>query len=100
MVEKRPAKRTARAAGGYTAPKASLPAGILSTEKLVPTARKLPFLVVALVGLAILLLAVGALPARVVPNPTFAEVLVERRLMIAFGGLATLAAAISAYLLV
>jgi len=89
-----------RAAAAYKTPRASLPAGILSTESLLPTAQKLPFLAVALVGLAILLLALGALPAGVVPSPAFAETLVERRALIAFGGLATLVAAIAAYLLV
>jgi hypothetical protein len=96
----KPAKRTERTAAAYKAPQASLPAGILSTESLVPTAKKLPFLAVALVGLAILLLAAGALPAGLVPSPAFAEALVERRALIAFGGFATLVAAIAAYLLV
>jgi hypothetical protein len=96
----KPAKRTERAASAYKAPKAALPSGILSTGSLVPTAQKLPFLAVALVGLAILLLALGALPVSLVPNPAFAEALVERRATFAFGGLATLAAAIVAYILV
>jgi hypothetical protein len=96
----KPAKRTERTASAYKAPKAALPSGILSTGSLVPTAQKLPFLAVALVSLAILLLALGALPVGLVPNPAFAEVLVERRVIFAFGGLATLAAAIAAYILV
>jgi len=99
-VSTKPATRTKRTAAAYAAPKASLPSGILSTDALLPTAQKLPFLAVALVGLAILLLAVGALPATLVPNPAFAEALVERRAVFAVGGLATLAAAIAAYLLV
>lgn len=100
VKQPKPAKRTERAASAYKAPKAALPSGILSTGSLLPTAQKLPFLAIALVGLAILLLALGALPVGLVANPAFAEALVERRLIFAFGGLATLAAAIAAYLLV
>jgi hypothetical protein len=66
----------------------------------VPSVRKLPFLVLALVGLAIVLLALGAIPARVAPHPAAAELLVHRRTELALGGLATLLAAIAAYLLV
>jgi hypothetical protein len=101
MAEKpRPTKRTERTAAAHEAPKAALPSGILSTDSLAPSAQKLPFLAVALVGLAILLLALGALPAGLVPNPAFAEALVQRRVIFAFGGLATLAAAVAAYILV
>ena len=99
-VSTKPAKRTKRTAAVYATPKVSLPSGILSTEALLPTAQKLPFLAVALAGLAILLLAVGALPAALVPNPAFAEALVERRVVFAAGGLAMLAASIAAYILV
>jgi hypothetical protein len=99
VVTQKPTK-TKRKPSAYNAPKASLPAGILSTESLLPTAKKVPFLALALVGLAILLLALGALPAGIVPNPAFAEALVERRDVIALGGLATLLAAIAAYILV
>jgi hypothetical protein len=100
VTRPKPAKRAERTAEAYKAPKTALPSGILSTGSLLPTAQKLPFLAVALVGLAILLLALGALPVGLVPNPAFAEALVERRVIFAFGGLATLAAAIAAYLLV
>jgi len=65
----------------------------------VPTAKKLPFMVLALVGIAILLLALGVLPARAAPHPAAAQLLVERRLAVALGGLATLVAAVVAYLL-
>jgi hypothetical protein len=95
-----PVRRAKRAAAAYKTPKASLPSGTLGTGSLRPTAQKLPFLALALVGLAILLLALGALPAGLVPNPAFAEALVERRMVFAFGGLATLATAIAAYLVV
>jgi hypothetical protein len=100
VTAQKPVTRTKRAAAAYKTPKASLPSGILSTESLLPTAQKLPFLAIALVGLAILLLAVGALPAGLVPNPALAEALVERRVIFAVGGLTTLAAAIAAYLVV
>jgi hypothetical protein len=100
VVASKQAPRTERTASAHKAPKAALPSGILSTESLLPSAKKLPFLAVALVGLAILLLALGALPAGLVPNPAFAEALVERRVVFAFGGLATLAAAVAAYILV
>jgi hypothetical protein len=100
VFAKKPARRTGRTAAPYKAPRVSLPSGILSTESLLPTAQKLPFLAVAFVSLAILLLALGALPAGLVPNPAFAEALVERRVIFAFSGLATLTAAIAAYLTV
>ena len=92
--------QTEKTAAAYKpSPKVSFPSGFLSTGALAPTTRKLPFLAVALVGLAILLLALGALPARIVPSPAFAEALVERRALFAFGGFATLAAAVAAYML-
>ena len=95
------AVQTEKTAAAYKpSPRLSFPSGFLSTGALAPTARKLPFLAVALVGLAILLLALGALPARVVPSPAFAEALVQHRALLAFGGFATLAAAVSAYLLI
>ena len=53
---------------------------------------------IGLVGLAILLLALGALPARLVPDPGFAETLAERRVLVAGAGLAILVAAVIAYL--
>ena len=84
----------------YTAPRASVPHGILSSGRLLPTARKLHFLALALAGLAVLLLGLGALPASLAPHPALAEALVERRFALALGGLGTLAAAGFAYLLV
>jgi hypothetical protein len=62
--------------------------------------RKLPFLALGLVALAIVFLALGALPASVVPHPLAAFVLADRRREVACGGLAMLAAAIAAYLLI
>jgi len=49
--------------------------------------------------MAILLLALGLLPARAAPHPLAAELLAERRLAVALGGLATLLGAIVAYIL-
>ena len=94
------ARRTAQARAAFRPqPSASLPHGVLAPESLVPTAKKLPFMVLALVGIAILLLALGVLPARAAPHPAAAQLLVERRLAVALGGLATLVAAVVAYLL-
>jgi len=80
--------------------RAKLPHGVFTAGTLVPTVRKLPFLAVGLVALAILLLALGVLPATAAPHPAAAELLSERRLELAIGGLLTLVAAIAAYLLV
>ena len=94
------ARRTAQAHVAFRPPpSASLPHGVLAPESLVPNAKKLPFLVLALVGIAILLLALGVLPASAAPHPAAAELLAERRLAVALGGLATLVAAVVAYLL-
>jgi hypothetical protein len=62
--------------------------------------RKLPFLALGLVGLAILLLALGVVPATAAPHPVAAQLLAERRREVALGGLLLLAAALAAYLLV
>lgn len=53
-----------------------------------------------LVALAIVLLALGALPAGTARNPFAASFLGFRRRELAFGGLAILAASIAAYLLI
>jgi hypothetical protein len=92
-------RRTASARSAYRPPRAALPHGVLAPEAFVPTARKLPFLVLALVGMAILLLALGVVPARAAPHPLAAELLAERRFAVALGGLATLLAAVVAYIL-
>jgi hypothetical protein len=101
----RPAKASAATPKVQHAPTAkarpaSLPHGLFLTGALVPTVRKLPFLAVGLVALAILLLSLGVLPATAVPHPAAAELLAERRRELALGGLLTLLAAIAAYLLV
>jgi len=49
--------------------------------------------------MAILLLALGLLPARAAPHPLAGELLAERRLAVALGGRATLLGAIVAYIL-
>src|SRR5205823_4166497 len=72
------ARRTAQARAAFRPqPSASLPHGVLAPESLVPTAKTLPSLVLALVGIAILLLALGVLPARAAPHPAAAQLLVE-----------------------
>jgi len=79
---------------------APLPHGFLAGATLAPTVQKLPFAALALVGLAILLLALGALPATAMPLPAVASVLASRRTEIAVAGLATLVASIAAYWLI
>jgi hypothetical protein len=68
------------------------------STSLSPTPKKLPFLVLALVGLAIILLALGALPRAALPVATGA-VVARRRLEIAAAGMATLVASVIAYLI-
>jgi hypothetical protein len=77
-----------------------LPHGFLAGATLAPSVQKLPFAALALVGLAILMLALGALPATAVPHPAAASLLASRRTEIALGGLAMLAASIAAYWLI
>jgi hypothetical protein len=79
---------------------APLPHGFLAGASPAPTVQKLPFAALALLGLAILLLALGALPATAMPLPAAASVLASRRTEIAVAGLATLAASIAAYWLI
>lgn len=93
----RPFAATAGPSKRATAP---LPHGFLAGATLAPTGQKLPFAALALVGLAILLLALGALPATAVPHPAVASVLASRRTEIAIAGLATLATSIAAYWLI
>jgi hypothetical protein len=74
--------------------------GVLGVStSLSPTPKKLPFLVLALVGLAILLFGVGALPRSLVPVAAAGAVVARRRLEIAATGVATLVASVIAYLL-
>ena len=89
-----------KAQSALVQPRASLPHGFLASETFVPTVRKLPFLVLALVAIAIVLLALGALPAGAARHPAAAMLLSSHRAELAIGGLATLTAAIVAYLLV
>ncbi len=58
-----------------------------------------PLWFLALLGLAIVLLAVAALPLRATPSPKAAAILAQRRDVIAFAGAATLAAVTIAYAL-
>jgi len=77
-----------------------LPHGLLAGATFAPSVRKLPFVALGLVSLAIALLALGALPASVVPHPAGASLVATRRIELAIGGLTLLAASIAAYLLV
>jgi hypothetical protein len=92
-------KTAAKRVSARTTVSPELPHGFLAGATLAPTVRKLPFAALGLVGLAIVLLALGALPASAVPHPAAASLLATRRIELAIGGLATLAASIAAYLL-
>ncbi|MGB2875810.1 MAG: hypothetical protein WBB76_10100 [Gaiellaceae bacterium] len=91
--------RSALIPAASESPHVSFPHGIFTSSALVPTVRKAPFLVLALVGLAILLLSLGVLPPSLAPTPAAAELLVESRVALAFGGIGTLVVAMAAYLL-
>ena len=74
----------------------SVPRGVLSSTSLTPSARKLPFLVLALFSLATILLAIGVIPARYAPHPALAKALAEKQTDLAFvGGIIFTAAAIA-----
>jgi len=96
-----PAAKPTKAVGfSYLTPRAASPrGGSLSTGALAPSVRKLPVLAAGLVALAIVLLALGALPARATRNPVAASLLAFPRRDLAFGGLAILTASLAAYLL-
>jgi hypothetical protein len=93
-------QQTGIAEAASSQPRASFPHGVLASGTLVPTVRKLPFLALGLVSLAIVLLALGALPATAAAaHPIAARLLADHRRELALGGLATLVASIAAYLL-
>jgi hypothetical protein len=69
-------------------------------DAFVPSARKLPFLALALVSLALVILAAGIIPAPYASHPALVETLTKRRSELAVIGLFTLGASIIAYLLV
>ena len=88
------------AAGPVPPPTDHATGGVLGVStSLSPTSQKMPFLVLALVGFAIVLLALGALPRSALPLAAGA-VVARRRLEIAMAGLATLLASVIAYLIV
>ena len=82
-------------------PHANPPAGgvLGSSVSLSPSPKKIPFLVLALVGLAMLLLGIGALPRSAVPVAAAGALIARRRLEIAVAGIGTFVAAVVAYLL-
>jgi hypothetical protein len=93
------ARRAARTAAPAERPHGDRGGVLGVTKSLSPTPRKLPFLVLALVGLAILLLALGALPRSVVPVAAAGALVARRRLELATAGIATLVASVIAYLI-
>jgi hypothetical protein len=68
-------------------------------QEAVDAVRSIPPWVYALLGLAIALLAVAALPLRATPGPRTAVLLANRRALIALSGAAVLTAATIAYAL-
>jgi hypothetical protein len=77
----------------------SFPHGVLSSTALAPSARNLPFLVLALVSLATILVAIGVIPARYARHPALAKALTEKQTDLAFVGAIIFTAAVVAYLL-
>jgi hypothetical protein len=78
----------------------SFPHGVLSSTSLAPSASKLPFLVLALLSLATILLAIGVIPARYARHhPALARTLAEKQTDLAFVGGIIFTAAVVAYLL-
>ena len=74
--------------------------GVLGEHvSLTPNAKKLPFLVLGLVGLAIILLALGAVPRSLVPVPAAGALVARHRLELATAGIGVLVASLIAYLI-
>jgi hypothetical protein len=72
---------------------------VLSPGSLAPSAGKLPFLVLALVSLAFILLAIGVIPARYAPHPALAKTLARKQTDLVFAGAIIFTATIVAYLI-
>ena len=73
---------------------------MLGSGSLAPSATKLPFLVLALLSLATVLLAIGVIPARYARHhPALAKALTEKQTDLAFVGVIIFTAAVVAYLL-
>jgi hypothetical protein len=72
---------------------------VLGSGSLAPSATKLPFLVLALVSLATVLLAIGVIPARYARHPALAKALAEKQTDLVFVGGIIFTAAVVAYLL-
>jgi hypothetical protein len=91
---------TSRVAAPPSSPRATPSGGVLGEHMtLSPNPKKLPFLVLALVGLAILLLALGALPRSAIPVGAAGALVARRRLELASAGVAVLVASLIAYLI-
>jgi len=72
---------------------------VLSSTSLAPSASKLPFLVLALLSLATILLAIGVIPARYARHPALAKALTEKQTDLAFVGAIIFTTTVVAYLL-
>ena len=77
----------------------SSPRGVLNSTSLTPSASKLPFLVLALMSLATILLAIGVIPARYARHPALTKALAEKQTDLAFVGGIIFTAAVVAYVL-
>ena len=77
----------------------SFPHGVLSSASLTPSASKLPFLVLALLSLATILLAIGVIPVRYAPHPALAKALSGKQTDLASVGAIIFAAAVVGYFL-
>ena len=77
----------------------SSPRGVLNSTSLTPSASKLPFLVLALMSLATILLAIGVIPARYARHPALTKSLAEKQTDLAFVGGIIFTAAVVAYVL-
>jgi hypothetical protein len=74
--------------------------GASATKSIVPTASKpVQFVLFVILSVAILLLALGALPRAAIPHPGAAAFLTERRTAIAVAGIGALVAFLIAYAL-
>lgn len=71
--------------------------GVRFAREAVDVVTSIPLWLYALLGLAIALLAVAALPLRATPGPRTAVLLANRRALVALAGAAVLTAATIAY---
>jgi hypothetical protein len=95
-----PSSGVMRVAAPPAVPRSHPSSGVLGVAKsLSPTPTKVPFLVLALIGLAIILLGIGALPRSAVPAGAVGALIARRRFEIVSAGMGMLVASVIAYLL-